>query len=571
MKVQNRAELKTLFHQDGKKALEGIERLFALMDQKKWSSGLAREVFQWIHSLKSEASFLGYSKVVTDTERMEELLAQFRKALPTEMEWKDFRQLYLDLEKDQGTILKGVELELSPSHVPQVGNLNDFEKVLLKEAKVRGEGLFRIDAEVDDGEVMPFPRLYLLINTLELRTNVLRITPSVETLQKEKSRSCSLLITSSSPIAHLRSWIQINGLKKVDIQPIPMEEFIGEEELPPNWKAIAPLLLYRKDSFRMLTLSSHFFHVQELLASCMEEANSPLKQALLEGILQRTGVSADLLLKKASQLVSDLASQLGKDVTFHDEGDGSTKIPYRAFEVLNTVMNHLLRNAVDHGLELPEERKRVGKSSSGNIKVSIRKEGALYSIRVEDDGKGIDRDAILSKNRDAGEKELLSLLVDGGVSTKASLVSGRGVGLQTVHSLVEKLGGSLSLETEPGKGSLFEVRFDLISIKHPVFPCDLGEGQLHVPKVLVEEVFPLTPQSVRREGGKLFYPLKGKAIPVLGVSPAVKAKGGIGILLSLSERQGVLWADTVGEEQWIPSHVVKKDLSRLISFLFSRE
>mgnify|MGYP005836210873 CR=1 FL=1 len=571
MKVQSKAELKTLFHQDGKKAMEGIARLFALMDQKKWSSGLAKEVFQWIHSLKSEASFLGYSKVVADAEGMEEQLARFRKALPTEKEWKDFRQLYLTLEKDLGTILKGVELELSPSYVPQVGDLNDFEKVLLKEAKVRGEVLYRIDAEVEDEEVMPFPRLYLLTNTLELRTNVLRITPALETQQKEKSRSCSLLITSSSPIEHLRSWTQINGLKKVNIQPIPMEEFIGEEELPPNWKTIAPILLYRKDSFKMLTLSSHFFHLQELLASCMEEANSPLKQALLEGILQQTGISADLLLKKASQLVSDLASQLGKDVTFHDEGDGHTKIPYRAFEVLNTVMNHLLRNAVDHGIELPEERRRMGKSSSGNIRVSVSKRGSLYWIRVEDDGKGIDRTVILSKTQDGREKELLSLLVQGEVSTKVSPVSGRGIGLQAVHSLMEKLGGSLSLETVPGKGSRFEARFDMLSLKHPVFPCVQGEDKLYVPKVLVEEVFPLTAHSIRMEQEKLFYPLKGKAIPVQGVNPAVKANGGIGILLSIWERSGVLLAETVEEEQWIPPHMVKKDLSKLISFLFCRE
>jgi len=92
-----------------------------------------------------------------------------------------------------------------------------------------------------------------------------------------------------------------------------------------------------------------------------------------------------------------------------------------------------------------------------------------------------------------------------------------------------------------------------------------------VPKVLVEEVFPLTPQSVRREGEKLFYPLKGKAIPVLGLSPAVQANGGIGIFLSLAERPGVLWAETVGEERWIPPPMLQKDLSNLISFLFCRE
>ncbi len=128
MKIRNKAELKTLFHQDGKRALEGIARLFALMDQKKWNPGLANEVFQSIHSLKSEASFLGYTKVVSDAERMEEQLVQFRRALPTEKEWKDFRNLYLTLEADLGTILRGVEMELSSSYDSQMSHLKDSKR-----------------------------------------------------------------------------------------------------------------------------------------------------------------------------------------------------------------------------------------------------------------------------------------------------------------------------------------------------------------------------------------------------------------------------------------------------------
>lgn len=578
MKIRNKAELKTLFHQDGKRALEGIARLFALMDQKKWNPGLANEVFQSIHSLKSEASFLGYTKVVSDAERMEEQLVQFRRALPTENEWKDFRNRYLTLEADLGTILRGVEMELSSSYDSQMSHLKDFEKVLLKEAKLRGEALFRIDAEVEDGEPMPYPRLYLLINTLELRTNVLGITPSLETLQKGKASSCSLLITSSSSFEQLQEWTQINGLKKVVIHPLQIEDFIGEEEFSSESRLRSPLFRYRKATLRNLTLSSHFFEVQELLISCMEDVKSFYKQVLLKGILQQAGVSVDLLMKKASQLVKDLAPQLGKEVTFHgvihgEMGNGNIQIPYRVFEVLNTVMNHLIRNALDHGIEPPEEREKAGKSSYGNISLIMRQNGSIYSMQVQDDGKGIYRAAILSKSRDNGmnEKDLLSLLVQGGVSTKVSAVSGRGVGLQAVHTLVENLGGTLTLRTTPEKGTLFEVRFDLLSLKHPVFPCKQENKTFYVPKVLVEDIFPLSRTSIHVKGEESVYSMKGKEIPVQVLSMEPGAANGVGVLLSLWEHQGVLWTESVGDEQWIPPISLQQDMEVILSFLLSRK
>ena len=580
MNIQNKAELKTLFHQDGKKVLEGIARLFAFMDQKKWNPGLVNEVFQSIHSLKSEASFFGYTKVATDAERMEEQLTKFRKALPTEKEWKEFRQQYLALEADLGTILRGVELELSPSFVTQVKNLSDFEKVLLKEAIVRGETLYRIDAEVEDGEAMPYPRLYLLINTLELRTNVLRITPPLETLQKDKLKSCSLLITSSLPRDQLQSWTKINGLKKVIIQSLDIEDFLGDEELSSERKS--PIFHYRKVPGRIISLASIFFQKQELIISCMGDANSPLVQALMEGIMEQTGTPLELLVRKASQLVSDLAPQLGKDVTFHGEDQDTIdtrkiKIPSRAIEGLNVAMNHLIRNAVDHGIEPPEERRKMGKPSFGTIRLSFSQKGSRFTVRVQDDGRGIDREVILSKAHDAGmkegetskDKDLLSLLVQGGVSTKVSSVSGRGIGLQTVRSIVENLGGTLTLQTTPGKGTLFEMSFDLLSLKHPVFPCKGGERLFYVPKILVEDFFPLSAKSISVEGEKKVYPMRGKELPLQTLSTSMEEEGGVGILLSLWERQGVLWAEAVGEEQWISPQSLKKDLEEIIRFLLS--
>ena len=167
--------------------------------------------------------------------------------------------------------------------------------------------------------------------------------------------------------------------------------------------------------------------------------------------------------------VRDLARQLGKQVRFEMEGEG-IELDRAILDELGDPLLHLLRNAVDHGIELPEERQRQGKPSEGRLVLSATRERSSVAIRIQDDGRGIDRRAILAKaKREAvvgpeidvlTDDLLLKVLGRPGFSTaeRVSSVSGRGVGIDVVLTRVRAHGGAVEISSTPGQGTTFTLR-----------------------------------------------------------------------------------------------------------------
>jgi two-component system sensor histidine kinase and response regulator WspE len=167
------------------------------------------------------------------------------------------------------------------------------------------------------------------------------------------------------------------------------------------------------------------------------------------------------------RLVRDLARVLGKEVQFHLAGQ-ATDVDRDILEKLEAPLNHLLRNALDHGLETPDERHAVAKSAAGRLRLEARHNAGVLQITVADDGRGIDVERLRRKVVDRGytaaemagrltEAELLDFLFLPGFSTaeKVTEVSGRGVGLDVVHSMVHAVGGTVRVQTKPGQGTTF--------------------------------------------------------------------------------------------------------------------
>jgi two-component system, chemotaxis family, sensor kinase CheA len=199
----------------------------------------------------------------------------------------------------------------------------------------------------------------------------------------------------------------------------------------------------------------------------------------------------------------DLAKELGKRIELRLEG-GESELDKRVLEELRGPMVHLLRNACDHGVETPEERKKAGKPESGKIAIKAYPKGNQIVIEISDDGKGMDLEQIRRKavekgffaEKEAesiGENELLQLIFQPGFSTSkiVTAVSGRGVGMDVVKTAIERLGGDIAIETEKGKGSLIRLqvpftlgilRCVLIMIDDVVyaFPTHSLEGSLRV-------------------------------------------------------------------------------------------
>jgi two-component system chemotaxis sensor kinase CheA len=171
-----------------------------------------------------------------------------------------------------------------------------------------------------------------------------------------------------------------------------------------------------------------------------------------------------------NRLVHDLSKNLGKKIRFDTEG-GETELDKNVIEELRDPLMHLIRNAADHGIELPDVRSEHGKEETGQIRISAEYAGANVRIRIEDDGAGLDRGRILAKalergmniSPDADDTAIYQLIFEPGFSTaaKATDISGRGVGMDVVKRNLEKLRGTIGIATEAGKSTAISLTIPL--------------------------------------------------------------------------------------------------------------
>lgn len=182
-------------------------------------------------------------------------------------------------------------------------------------------------------------------------------------------------------------------------------------------------------------------------------------------------VPVGTLFTKFKRTVHDLSTQLGKSIELVMVGS-ETELDKTVIEKLNDPLLHLIRNSVDHGVEMPEERQLAGKSATGRVTLSARHAGAFIQISITDDGKGLDKDAVRAKAIQKGvikeddmlsDNEIYNLIFQPGFSTakQVTSISGRGVGLDVVKKDITSLNGTVSIETEKGKGTSFILKIPL--------------------------------------------------------------------------------------------------------------
>lgn len=194
---------------------------------------------------------------------------------------------------------------------------------------------------------------------------------------------------------------------------------------------------------------------------------------LQDQIMKARMMPIETVFNRFPRVVRDLAQKLGKDVKFEMFG-GETELDRSVIEVISDPLLHILRNSLDHGLELPSERTEAGKPAQGTINLIAKHQENHIVIEITDDGRGIDADRIRRKAIERGlvtaeqaerltDKETLHFIFSSGFSTAAEVseVSGRGVGMDIVRSNLQKLGGIIDLDTEKGKGTKFSLRLPL--------------------------------------------------------------------------------------------------------------
>lgn len=242
------------------------------------------------------------------------------------------------------------------------------------------------------------------------------------------------------------------------------------------------------------------------------------------------------VLERLPPVVRDLARQLGKDVTVEVSGE-ELEVDRAILALLPEPVLHLLRNAIDHGIESPEDRRSAGKRPAGRIAIRARRERDSVVVELSDDGRGIDVDAVATRARAMGilgadaalsSDDLLGVLARPGFSTAARVteVSGRGVGLDAVVARLHSVGASLGLTTVAGKGSVFSIRLPTrLGIVRTLVTA-IGEERYVVPLTHVRELVAWEPEEARQEGGRMVIGVRGETVPVVDLRRLLLYRGG---------------------------------------------
>ena len=250
-------------------------------------------------------------------------------------------------------------------------------------------------------------------------------------------------------------------------------------------------------------------------------------QALQAMVMQVRMIPVDVVFLRFPRLIRDLASKLGKDVKLELVGS-ETELDRTVVDALGDPLVHLVRNAVDHGLERPEDRLAAGKPRHGTIEITARHAGGSVVIEVRDDGAGIDPHAIARKALSLGmideeacaaidTRGAVELLFTSGFSTAATTsdISGRGVGMDAVREKIRQLGGEVIIDSTPGAGTLAQIRLPLTLAIVSALQVEVSEAPFAIPIDRIERTHRLSEQTVRSVAGKPMLVLEDGVLPLL--------------------------------------------------------
>lgn len=332
----------------------------------------------------------------------------------------------------------------------------------------------------------------------------------------------------------------------------------------------AEAMVYNSPELRSLKLDqfNKSFNALTKISREIQETSMMIRMIPLEGLFH-----------KMSRLVRDLSRKFNKSVDFQISGE-DTEMDKNVIEQISDPLVHIIRNALDHGIESSEERKKRGKSETSQVSLSARYEGSEIWVSIKDDGAGLNRERILKKAVEKGmitgdpgaisDKELWKFIFEPGFSTAqvVSDVSGRGVGMDVVKRNLEKIRGRVDVRTEGGRGTEFILQIPLTMAIIDGITIRVGEGFYSIPLSDILEFFKARPEQITvTEQGLETVNLRGQIMPLLKLGeifqiPGSTLKATEGIILvvhSTGRRACLLIDEVIGNQQ-----IVIKNLSEYL-------
>ncbi len=527
--------------------LESIEVSLIDLEQNPEDNESINTIFRSFHTIKGVSGFLGLDRINKLAHRAENLLDKIRSnEINVDAEVTDVILDSVDLLKKmvqgvQNGMESGSALDNGMDIVAVVTRIEEIQAVALRGAKPIGEIL------VDKGSVSP--------QALEAAVALQKETPGIkigEILVEEgvvdaRQVSGALREQKRSGIRKRELQVKVDTAKLDNLVDLAGELVIAQAMLRQH-----PYLMAAGDQRLAHTLGQ-----LNQITSSLQTMAMTLRMVPIRSTFQ-----------KMVRLVRDLARSSGKQVHLRMEGE-ETEIDRNVVDALYEPMVHMIRNSVDHGLELPQEREDAGKGAQGTIRLKAYHRGGNIVVEISDDGRGLDKARILEKARANGlitddkklsEDEIHQLIFHPGFSTAREIsdISGRGVGMDVVKKSIEKLRGRIDIQTCAGKGSTFVISLPLTLAIIEGMVVRVGDERYVLPALSIIEAFrPTREQYSTVEGKGEMILSRGRLVPLIRLGKIFDCRSDIetpwDALVVIVEydgkRMGLLLDELLGKEE----------------------
>lgn len=449
------------------------------------------------------------------------------------------------------------------------GMYDEFELTVLQQSREQGFESYEITVGLREDCLLKAARVFMVFEVLEKVGEVIKSTPIAEQLEEEQfdQEFMVTVITKETSEDLSKKIMKVSEVQKVEINAIDLQklrDLAGEEEakssdISPEAAAAAPEA--RPEETKKKTSSSkqasnktirvnierldilmNLFEELVIDRGRLEQISKDLNnQELHETVERMSRISVDLqniilnmrmvpvetVFNRFPKMVRSLARDLNKKIHLEIIG-AETELDRTVIDEIGDPLVHLLRNAIDHGVETPEARRDRGKSEEGTVVLKAYHSGNHVFIEITDDGAGISRNRVLKKALRNGiiseqaaatltDKQVYELIFASGFSTAETIsdVSGRGVGLDVVKNTIESLGGSVSIDSRDGEGSTFLIQLPLTLSIISVMLVEIQKEKFAIPLSSIIETAIIRKEDIMNAHCQKVIDFRGKVLPLL--------------------------------------------------------
>ncbi len=529
------AEILDIFVEEADELLEEMESTLGRWEAVRDNAAPLADMMRILHTLKGGARLAGQVELGDMAHELEQRLSE---AQLQEQPWTD--SLFLDVQGGYDALLKEVEtMRLRLNSEPNEGEVAEEPQpeapsgapVIVLETPIVAASA-QVSAPNAPAKVLPFIRraeqaaldaasrrapqelVKVPADLLEGLVNLAGETSIFRgRVEQQVSDVGFTLGEMEATIERVR-----DQLRRLDTetQAQILSRYQAEAERA-GYDDFDPLEMDRHSQLQQLSRAlfesaSDLLDLKETLAARNRDAETLLLQQarvnteLQEGLMRTRMVPFDRLVPRLRRIVRQVAGELGKQVEFH-VGNATGEMDRSVLERIVAPLEHMLRNAVDHGIETGPRRLAAGKPEQGNIRLELTREGGDIVLALSDDGAGINLDAVRRKAIERGlivpgselsDHEMLQFILEAGFSTaeKVTQISGRGVGMDVVHSEVKQLGGSMSIESEQGQGTRFLIRLPFTVSVNRALMVYSGDDLYAIPLNTIEGIVRVSPYEL---------------------------------------------------------------------------